>query len=187
MYLVSERGALLEVPDKRQNFWTTIPGILTGAAALLTAGTGLFLAINHTQDAASPASHSAQAPVSGSVSPSSARPASSADTSAPAPTTTGSVKLTSRTGEVTYLSHKTFRHSSQGKSIEFTSGQTIPFERIKSIDFQTVSNNEVAVNVTLTDGRVIAGSMSTNNLFQGDSDIGPFNIYMPDVKQVVLP
>jgi hypothetical protein len=34
---------VLAEPDKKQNFWTTLPGVLTGIAAVLTAGTGLLV------------------------------------------------------------------------------------------------------------------------------------------------
>jgi hypothetical protein len=33
----------LPEPDKKQSFWTTLPGVLTGIAALLTAVTGLLV------------------------------------------------------------------------------------------------------------------------------------------------
>jgi hypothetical protein len=170
-------------PKERQSFWTTLPGILTGLAALLTAGTGLFLALNHPRDAASRPTPPA---VSSAVPVSTLEPAANPGTVTPAAAAKESVIVTSRNGEVTHLAVKTFRHSVGGKSIELTSGQTVPFEKIRSIDFENVSNSEAPVHVTLTDGRVLEGSVSTNNLFEGENDIGPFSIYMTNVKQVAF-
>ena len=172
-------------PNEKQNFWTTLPGILTGVAAVLTAGTGLFLALNHPGDTShsdrpQPPAVSSAAPVSASETATSSR------TSVPPAAAKEGVIVTSRNGDVTRLELKTFRHSVGGKSIELVSGQTIPFEKIRSIDFENVSNSEAPVHVTLTDGRVLEGSVSTNNIFEGQNDIGPFNIYMTNVKRVVF-
>jgi len=173
-------------PNEKQNFWTTLPGILTGLAAVLTAGTGLFLALSHPRDAASQSERPAAPILSGATPASSAQPAASPSTAAPVAAVKESVTVTSRNGEVTHLAMKTFRHSVGGKSIELTSGQTVPFEKIRSIDFENVSNSEAPVHVTLTDGRVLEGSVSTNNIFEGENDIGPFSIYMTNVKQVAF-
>jgi hypothetical protein len=172
--------------ENKQSFWTTIPGILTGLAAVLTAGTGLFLALNHPHDAASQSDHSAP-PVASSPAPSSAlAPATNPVSPAPDAASKDNVTLISKSGEVNHLTKKSFRHGVAGKAIELTSGQTVPFEKIRSIDFGTVSNSEVTVSVALTDGRVISGSLSTNAGFEGENDIGPFSIYVANVKRIVL-
>ena len=45
----SEADGRLETVTGKQNWWTTLPGVLTGLAALLTAITGFYLAFvsNH--------------------------------------------------------------------------------------------------------------------------------------------
>jgi hypothetical protein len=173
--------------NEKQNFWTTIPGILTGLAAVLTAGTGLFLALNHPRDAASQGERPASAVLESAV-PTSSPSAAVTPPASPAPSakSSDSVTLISRNNEVTHLVAKTFRHGLGGKSIELTSGQTIPFEKIRSIDFGTIGHDEVTVNVTLTDGRVVSGSVTTNAGFEGENDIGPFSIYVANVKRVVF-
>jgi hypothetical protein len=89
---------------------------------------------------------------------------------------------------VTKLSAKTFVHNYTDKTIELTSGQTIAFERIKVIDFFTVHPDErsIDVKVTLTDGRVVDGALKKDYAFNGESDLGPFHIFVQDVKQVVF-
>jgi len=180
--------------EKKQNFWTTIPGILTGLAALLTAATGLWVAIGpHDKPAADehPAV-STPTPLQSSA-PGSAPPASTQQSLASGSAATGqagqyTVTLTSRAGDVTRLSAKTFVHNYTDKAIELTSGQTIAFERIKAIDFFTVHPDErsIDVKVTLTDGRVVDGALKKDYAFNGESDLGPFHIFVQDVKQIVF-
>jgi hypothetical protein len=107
----------------------------------------------------------------------------------PAKVTKGFVSLTSRTGEVAQLSLPSFRHNFTDKSIGLTNGQTILFEKIRVIDFldQSREQQESSVKVTLTDGRVVPGTLKTGYEFEGESDIGPFHIWLYDVKQVAFP
>jgi hypothetical protein len=176
--------------EKKQNFWTTMPGILTGLAALLTAATGLWVAIGpHNKPSADehPAA-AVSAPLQSSA-PGSAPPASTQQSSAALPSPAAdTVRLTSRAGEVTQLSAKTFIHNFTDKAIELTSGQTIAFEKIKAIDFLTVHPDErsVDVKVTLTDGRIVNGALKKDYAFNGESDLGPFHISVQDVKQIVF-
>lgn len=63
------------------SWWQTLPGILTGLAAIITAVTGLFIAFNHTSSRGDPApSTASSAPPSPSAS-SAAPPPSSAEKS----------------------------------------------------------------------------------------------------------
>ena len=69
------------------SWWQTIPGILTGVAAIITAVTGLFVAFNHTGNRSEdvrPSSASVSGGASSSVSRG-ALPASSPETRPPAP------------------------------------------------------------------------------------------------------
>ena len=116
-----------------------------------------------------------------SSAPGSAPPASTqqnpASSSAALPSpAANTVVLTSRAGEVTQLSAKTFIHNFTDKAIELTSGQTIVFEKIKAIDFLTVHPDErsVDVKVTLTDGRIVNGALKKDYAFSGESDLGLF-------------
>jgi hypothetical protein len=176
-------------PEGKQSFWSTIPGILTGIAALLTAITGLFLAFNHQQSPTSSNEHStstaSSGPIAGASLPASPGPQPA---TAQTPAAKQSVTLTSRAGDVTQLSLKSFRHNYTDNAIELTSGQTIAFEKIRTISFLTVNgdDHQVDVQVTLTDGRTVGGALKTNYAFKGESDLGPFNIFVQDVKQIVF-
>ena len=173
-------------PEKKQSFWSTMPGILTGVAAVLTAVTGLWLAIAPHEHAGGGAEHA-----SGAVPPvqCATPPASMAQNTSSAQTANqGSVVVTSRAGEVTRLSRRTFVHNFTDKSIELTSGQTIAFEKIKTMDFLAEHSelDMVDVKVTLTDGRTVDGDLRRNYAFTGESDLGPFRILVQDVKQIAF-
>jgi hypothetical protein len=53
-----------ETPDKPKSFWATIPGILTGLAALVAAGAGLFTALNQAGKVGPSSAPTAAAPAS---------------------------------------------------------------------------------------------------------------------------
>jgi hypothetical protein len=183
--------------ESKQSFWTTIPGMLTGLAAVLTAATGLFLAIYH------PASGDSDQPkrapiVDGDARPAPAAPLPTTATNplsppAPLPTTVdagpqGSVTMRSRADETTQLALKSFKHNFTADALQLSSGQTISFEKIHIMDFLTVDGDahQVSLKITLLDGRVVNGSLPTGYAFKGESDLGPFTIFLTDVKQVIL-
>jgi hypothetical protein len=68
-----------EKPAEAPSWWLTLPGILTGLAAIITAVTGLIVAFNHTSNRSEEVK-----PVSVSA-PSSARPGSAAESPASGP------------------------------------------------------------------------------------------------------
>lgn len=182
-----------EQPSKG-NFFTTLPGVLTGIAAVLTALTG-FWAIFH-QD--SPAKPPKAAIVDGPASSPTSTPSSnatpqgvstpSAATAANAPSApVADVALTSRKGLTTHLSAKSFHHNMTETALTLDSGQTIDFEKLRQIDFGNVSDSHlVAVTLTLNDGRTVTGDLATNYAFVGESDLGHFNIFVQDVRQIVF-
>jgi hypothetical protein len=108
--------------------------------------------------------------------------------SAPAVAARDTVVVTSRAGDVTKLLAKSFVHNYTDKAIELTTGQTIGFEKIKAIDFFSEHPNErsVDVKVTLVDGRTIDGALRKDYAFTGENDLGPFHIFVQDVKQIVF-
>jgi hypothetical protein len=131
-----------------------------------------------------------EAPIVSSVTPVPKTSPSGQSSPAPQIPKAGSdVVLISRTGEVTKLSVKSFRHNYTEDTIQLKSGQSISFEKIRTIDFLNVNDDahEIAVHVTLADGRSLDGQMASNYAFKGESDIGSFSIFVQDVKQIVFP
>jgi len=177
----------LTEPYKKQSFWTTLPGILTGIAALLTAVTGLLvIAYPHgfaggkesTPPAVGSYAGAGVAPAAGGGFP----PASSATPQRQKAT----VLVTAKDGTATRLFLKNFKHNYYDEAIELKSGQSISFDKIKSIDFLTVHDYQMDVKVTLTDGRALDGALATGYAFKGETDIGPFTIQVENLKQILF-
>jgi hypothetical protein len=173
-----------------QSFWSTVPGILTGVAAFITAVTGLWIAIgaHNKPDTEQPTPAAVTAPTSSTPAATSAGSPSPAAAQV-APSAPSSVTVTARDGNVTKLEGKTFVHNSTDSAvIQLTSGQTIPFEKMKAIDFLTAHPDQyvVDISITLTDGRTVTGGLKTNYAFKGENDLGPFTIFVQDVKQITF-
>ncbi len=177
-------------PEKKENFWTTLPGILTGVAALLTAFTGFWIATSShggTPKADPAAAVSTAEPSSKAALPARGSAPPQAASSQPLPAVEHTaVVVTSRKNEVTQLSASSFHHNYTNEGIQLSSGQTIAFDRIRAIDFLDVDGNAhlVAIRVLLTNGNTKEGSLATNYAFNGQSDLGPFTIFVQDVKQL---
>ncbi len=174
-------------PDKRQSFWTTLPGMLTGIAAVLTAVTGLLVvmyphgfagskdgrpAAVSPQDAATPAPNA----VGATSTPASATPRQQKPT----------VLVVRKDGTETRVFLNSFRDSYSGEAIQLKNGQAIPFDKIRSIDFLDVHEYEQDVRVTLTDGRALEGAIMSGEQITGDTDIGPFSISVKSLKRILF-
>ena len=171
--------------SEKQSFWTTLPGILTGIAALLTAVTGLMIAFyshgpSAAKDAAGSGNEAAKsAQVEGASPPSAA--------SVPQQTQKNTVLVTAKDGTETRLSLKSFKDSYSGSEmIQLRSGQSIAFEKMKSIDFLGAPDSDENIRVTLLDGRKIEGAIMPGERIAGESDLGPFSTAVTNLKQVVF-
>jgi hypothetical protein len=80
-----------EVQERRSGFWSTLPGILTGSAALITAATGGYLAFHSGGQSPSAAAANLAAPAALAETPASAEPANAA---AATPARPGEVQAT---------------------------------------------------------------------------------------------
>jgi hypothetical protein len=172
--------------SEKQNFWTTLPGILTGIAALLTAVTGMLLVLYpHGFRAAkesAPTTAGVEASRTAAIEGGNAAPSGAA----PAQSKKPGVLVTEKDGSSTEISLRSLRDSYSGESVQLKNGQTVPFEKIKSIDFLGVTNYDQDVKVTLIDGRAIEGSIMSGEQITGDTDIGPFSISVKQLSRVVF-
>jgi hypothetical protein len=182
----SEVGTLAE-SDKTQSFWTTLPGLLTGLAALLTAVTG-FLVIVHPHGAAGPKE---SPPAVARLAPETAReapdaPGSSSHASATMEKKKTTVLVTAKDGTATRVFLNGFKNSYTDEAIDLKSGQSIPFDKIRSISFLEQHDYLRDLTVTLTDGRVLEGSIASGQQFLGETDIGPFSISVANSRQILF-
>ena len=165
--------------ENKQNFWTTLPGFMTGLAAVLTAVTGLLVVMNQHSGAKSKDDPAAV------VSPNKAAGGSSA-----ASATTKQPRLTvlvvDKDGTETRVFSRGFEDSYSGKAFQLKNGQSIPFEKITSVDFIEKQGYDQDVKVTLRDGRAVEGSIMAGEQLTGESDIGPFSVSVTKLKQITF-
>jgi hypothetical protein len=183
--------------EKKQSFWTTLPGFLTGVAALLTAVTGLLVAV--FPHALSGSKEGAVAAVGRAET---ARPAPVSEGGSSAPAGSGgpagqqlpaaeqrqkaTVLVVGKDGTQSKVFRNSFRDSYSGESIQLKNGQSIAFDKVGSIDFLETHAYEQEVRVTLTDGRTVEGAIMSGEQITGDTDIGAFSISVKDVKRILF-
>jgi hypothetical protein len=199
----------LAEPENKPNFWTTMPGLLTGVAAVLTAVTGMLVvmyphgfsaaggaagAAGSSGAAASLASKQKQGAALGSAAGPGPEPgaAPSAAGAAGAPASLmprqqkPTVLVLAKDGTETRLFLNGFKDGYSGETIQLKGGQAIPFEKIRSVDFLDEHDFDKNIKVTLTDGRAVEGAIMAGESMEGDSDIGPFSISVKSLKRILF-
>jgi hypothetical protein len=177
----------LAEPEKKQNFWTTLPGVLTGVAALLTAATGLLVVLYPHGFAGSKDDHPvAVSPQNAAATAPDAMGETSTHASAMPRQQKRTVLVVGKDGTETRVFLNSFRDSYSGEAIQLKNGQSIPFDKIRSIDFLQTNDYEQDVRVTLTDGRALEGTIMSGEQMTGDTDIGPFSISVKSLKRILF-
>ncbi len=171
-----------------QSWWQTLPGMLTAAAAILTAITGLLATLfqygiigrNDAKDVRA-----------GDPSKISSSSNTSSDRSGnPAPWSKSSVVMTLRDGAVTTLRAETLSNCiSVNHELTLESGQDIPFEKLKSfavlkVDPIGAPNAKATLDITLLDGRTLQDTVGAGCDIFGYNDLGRFNTTFQQLKQV---
>ena len=174
-------------PDKKQNFWMTLPGVLTGVAALLTAATGLLVVLYpHGFAGSKDGRPAAVSPQDSTGAAPNGVGETSTHASAVAKQQKPTVLVVGKDGTETRVFLNSFRDSYSGEAIQLKNGQSIPFDKIRSIDFLQTNDYEQDVKVTLTDGRALEGTIMSGEQMTGDTDIGPFSISVKSLKRILF-
>jgi hypothetical protein len=171
---------ILAESENKQGFWSTLPGFLTGIAAVLTAITGL-LVVMHQQDAARSKSDPAAA-----VAPKDGAGGSSAAASSTPKQPRLTVLVVDKDGAETRVFSRGFEDSYSGKAFQLKNGQAIPFEKITAVDFSETVGYEQDVKVTLRDGRTIDGAIMSGEQLTGETDVGPYSISVKRLKKITF-
>lgn len=189
----------------RHSFWTTLPGILTGVAAVVTALTGLMIGLSqsgwlgssaersegagattaHAERTSSRPTDAARPPAG----PSSAPSTLARDAPADAAKKEATVVITAQDGSVATVYADSLQHRQHGRALFLLSGQTIPFDRIKTIDVTRIESDQARVNVTLVNGAVHSGSISAGLspfAFTGVNDLGSFEIRVDKLARIAF-
>jgi len=187
----------------KPNFWTTLPGILTGIAAVVAAVGGIILGLHQAgaagggqghADNGAPSSMSTPLPEHATLA---SRPQSATSSASASPAPAGddippkAVRITKTDGTVMWSFEDRFVLGSCGGptcSFDFKSGQLVPFDKIKTLDVLGVdAEGKRNVRVALTNGKVIEG-LSDNSLYVGGTnDVGEIRVDGNQVKRVTFP
>lgn len=171
--------------SEKQSFWTTLPGVLTGVAALLTAVTGL-LVVMHPRSPSVAKGSTVTASGSQGAKTEAAGGAGPAASSPTAQVKKATVVVVETDGTETRLSLKSFKDSYSDQVLQLKSGQSISFDRVQSIDFLEVHAYEQDLRLTLTDGRTLEGAIMVGEAIVGETDVGAFSVPVTKLKRIVF-
>lgn len=175
---------------RKQGFWTTLPGILTGGAALVTAIAGLVLGLYQYGALGSKPSQASKQAASDIAAQTAKSEASKSPATAPhqpkAPD--AAVLITAKDGTATKVFADSLRQIREwDKSLHLISGQDVAFDKIKTIEVVGVYEQQAKVQITLPDDSVIegfVGSGSSTLGFHGENELGVFDIRMEQLKRI---
>jgi len=187
--------------SRKAEFWTTLPGLLTGAGALITAIAGLILGLYQYgvlgSKQAMPGKPEAAAATGPGAEPSAPREAGGAAANPPAAAAgeQGSqqamVTITAADGTVTPVFADSLREIRQvDKNLHLLSGQSVAFDRIRRIEVVAVYENSAKVRVILTNNQILDASLPAGSStlgFHSENELGVYEIRMENLKQVAFP
>jgi hypothetical protein len=180
--------------SKDKSWWQTLPGILTAIAAILTALTGLFVALNQIGIVGTPKKAISNSPVNQRAT----QPAEqggqgpSATSIELKPWSESSAVIYSQDGTKTSVRAETLCYTgSFNHELDLKNGQSIPFEKIKffevlKVDDPNAPNSHANITITLLTGDKISGDIGAyygEDLF-GYNDIGRYVITLQKLKRI---
>jgi hypothetical protein len=192
--------------NKSSSWWSTLPGVLTATAAVLTAIGSLtavlyqngvlgskaatVLLASDKKDGAGASTPAHNAPTANNSGTSSA-PARVSDKkptdASPVPWDKALVTVTSGNGQQTKLRAATL--SFNGGYLALEGGQQIALTNLRSFEVLSVaSNGSVDMQIETLNGTRVSGLIADMSLliadFRGDSELGPFGARLRDIKRV---
>ena len=182
--------------ENKSGFWTSLPGILTGVAALVTAIGGLTLGLYQYDVLGAKHGHAVPDATSGTPSKKASTEASSGQLLHVNPNTVPSkqgedqatVVVTAKDGMVTTVFANNFRQTAQyDAQLHLLSGQAIAFDNIKSIEVMKPFSDHAQVKITLVDDKVIDDTLGAGSFlygFGGENELGTFNITVDHLKRI---
>jgi hypothetical protein len=196
--------------QSRHAFWTTLPGILTGIAAVVTAITGLIVGLlqyggfrsgpgegggSAGGSAATEVSRPAPAvterarPAPAATEGSRPAPPAAEERSGPPATADAQVTITARDGKVTTVYADSLQHRQTSRELYLLSGQRISFDRIRTIAITRQESDRARVRITLRNGAVHEDAINAGLFpygFSGTNDLGAFEISVSDLDQITF-
>ncbi len=192
-----------QAKSTKPSFWTTLPGILTGLAALITAMTGLLIGLHQNNpagknDASSKAADSRPAQGPSNANSASTAPGAQPIQHQPVPEAGVAVqqkpaevmaRIESRNGNTTEIRERSVRLL-MDRYVPLDGGQKVPFEQLRSIEFLEFSDrSDVKVRLTLLNNSTINGFMRacvSGCDIVGENQLGSFVLPVRETKSVTF-
>lgn len=184
-------------PQKPQGWWQTLPGVLTAAAAAITAISGLAAVLFQSGHIGGQGEAVAKPPPVSQARADVARGDNGTSASAVARSletrkqwSDAEAVVLSRDGATTRLRADSFSNCiSVDHEMHLENGQSMPFERISSFevlhaDDHTSSNPKAKLNIQLADGKSLSGTVVANCDLFGYNELGRFSIYWDQLRGV---
>ena len=180
--------------DKKERFWTSLPGILTGTATLVTAVAGLIFGLYQYGVLGSKGAPKAGSDVAPTISTSMGQPGHSSPGSSQ-PTTSQqapnepTVVITAENGTVTTVFADSFKHLQTAKELYLQSGQQVSLDKVKMLEVVRHYDDHASVRITLLNGSIVEGALDAGLFpfsFVGQNDIGEFSIRVDNLKRFVF-
>jgi hypothetical protein len=182
--------------NKSQGFWQTLPGLLTATATVITAVTGLIVAVYHLKpglegrdkpapQARKTVSTPRRVADAAKAEPAAVGPGNASLSGAPGaeiPFAPANVAITTTDNAVVEVRGESFGVCTGQKALTLTYGQIVPFGRMRSFDV-SASDTGIATRILLMDGKSIDGA-TTNCDLEGRNDAGRFSSTLDKIKRV---
>ncbi|HSH71475.1 MAG TPA: hypothetical protein VK974_00320 [Methylophilaceae bacterium] len=179
-------------PQKSGSWWQTLPGILTGLAAFITAISGLIALLyqngllgNKAEQipsqvtATATTSNATEQATPANISPPSRKPWSEVE-----------AVVLSQDGTETRVRADSFSNCiSVNHELTLEAGQSIPFNRMSSFevlhaDDHTSTNAKAKIKIELLNGSAVSGTVEANCDLFGNNDVGRFTTYYDQIRSV---
>jgi hypothetical protein len=180
--------------EKKAGFWATLPGTLTGVAAVMTAAGGLILGLYQygvlgskrpaTTDSAAKSVMSESSKQSGNSSASTTESAAKQQHGHES-----TVVITAQDGTVTTVFGDSLKHRQYSRELVLQNGQHISFENIKMLEVVRLYDDHARVQITLLSDKVVEGSLDAGLYpfgFDAQNDVGQFGISVSRLKRIVF-
>jgi hypothetical protein len=182
--------------EAKSSFLTTLPGILTSFAALVTAAGGIILGLYQYGVLGSGQNHAGNASPDVTSQPvkqeTTAQQSKSSEVlSSSHPEDSANVRITKTDGTLTtIIADQSFYFCNGDGAIDLESGQSIKFDKITTIDVLSVDldSEKTKLRIVLTDGKNIEGTANCGDWGpKGRSEMGDVDIPLHQVKRVAFP
>ena len=180
-------------PQKSASWWQTLPGILTGLAAFITAISGLIALLYQNGFLDNKKKQTRPANVTTATTSSSATeqtPAVSASTPSRKPWSDMEAVILGQDGSTTKVRADSFSNCiSVNHELTLEAGQSVPFNRMSSFevlhaDDHTSTNAKAKIKIELLNGSAVSGTVEANCDLFGNNDVGRFTTYYDKVRSV---